>query len=327
MAANVESMFYVGKMPWHEEGKKLDTPPDSITAIQQAGLNWEVSKTRLYTEGGILVGDYYGIVRNGQKKQTILGVVKAGYTPLQNRDAFTFFDPLIKSDFLEYETAGAIGQGEIIWILAKIKKDSRFTVCADDEISKYLLLSNSHDGLSAVSVKFTPIRVVCQNTLNLALEKGDTTRIKHLSSIHVRLDYLSVAVEDILRVYRGAEENFKAMYDHKMSDDETWGYFDALYPVLEEKYVLTESQYKVREKNINTQNLLMNIYDSEINRMLGIRGRLWAAYNAATQYIDHPFNYRFDDNHLLKRIWFGDGESQKAKAYAAAMKFIDRIVA
>ncbi len=324
MPANVESMFYVGKMPWHREGVELHVPPDSETAVQQAGLDWEVSKTKLYTEGGILVDDYYGIVRNVPKKPAVLGVVKAGYTPLQNRDAFNFFDPLIKNGFLEYETAGSIGKGEIVWILTKIKENPSFAVCDNDEIKKYLLLSNSHDGQSAVSVKFTPIRVVCQNTLNLALERDETTRIKHVASMHLRLNFLSTAVEDILRIYTGAEENFKAMYDRKINEDQTWGYFDTLYPVMNERNVKTESQHKAREKNIKIQNMLMNIYNSEINRKLGIRGRLWAAYNAVTEYIDHPNEYKLGDNRLLKRIWFGEGESQKARAYVIALELIKK---
>jgi phage/plasmid-like protein (TIGR03299 family) len=322
MAANVESMFYVGNMPWHREGEKLFNPPDSITAIQRAGLDWEVKKTRLFVEGNIPVDGYYGIIRNDKK--SVLGVVREGYTPLQNWDAFTFFDPLIKKGFLEYETAGAIGNGEIIWILAKLKENPTFSVCAHDEIAKYLLLSNSHDGLSAVSMKFTPIRVVCQNTLNLALERGETTRIRHISSIHVRLDYLSVAMGDILRIYEGAEKNFKAMYDLKLNEHETQGYFNALYPVVEEKEIKTESQFKAREKNIKTQNILMSIYNSKINGMLGIRGRLWAAYNAVTEYIDHPEDYRLGENRLLKRIWFGEGEAYKARAYTVALELIKR---
>lgn len=322
MAANVESMFYVGKMPWHREGTELITPPDSITAIEQAGLDWEVSKTRLYTSDNVLVNDYYGIVRNDKK--TVLGVVKAGYRPLQNREAFAFFDPLINNKFLEYETAGSIGMGEIVWILAKIKENPSFAVCDNDEIKKYLLLSNSHDGQSAVSVKFTPIRVVCQNTLNLALERDETTRIKHIASMHSQLNYLSAAVEDILRIYTGAEESFKAMYAHEMNEAEIRGYFDTLYPVIDGRYVKTESQYKTREKNMKTQQILMNLHDSELNGLLGIRGRLWAAYNAVTYYIDHPFDYRLGDNRLLKRIWFGEGEASKARAYTAALNLLEK---
>jgi len=83
-----------------------------------------------------------------------------------------------------------------------------------------------------------------------------------------------------------------------------------------------ENQFNAREKNIKVQNSLMNIYESKINKELGISGRLWAAYNAVTEFIDHPIDYKLGDNRLLKRIWFGEGETLKTKAYLAALELI-----
>ena len=321
MPANVESMFYVNDMPWHREGVPLDDPPNTISAIKHSGLDWKVSKVKLFSEDKKLVEGYYGIKRNDTGD--VLGIVKGGYTPLQNSEAFNFFDPLISNKFIQYETAGALGKGETIWILAKIKQNTEIRINGDDIVNKYLLLSNSHDGQSAVSVKFTPIRVVCQNTLNVALDRGETTKIRHITSIHKKLEDVNVAVENIIRIYSRAEENFKSMFRHKIDDIQVKEYFNRIYPVIDEKNVSSESQYKKREANIRIQQQLMvNFTESFGVKNFGIGGTLWAAYNAVTEFIDHPSGYKLGDNKLLKRIWFGEGESIKEKAYIEALNFI-----
>lgn len=321
MPANVETMFYVGKMPWHRQGVALKDPPDTKTAIITAGLNWEVSKVDLYSSYGTTVKDYYGIMRHDNNE--VLGVVGKGYIPLQNSEAFNLFDPLISSGFLEYETAGALGKGEIIWVLVKIKEKGSFEACKGDEINKYLLLSNSHDGQSAVNVKFTPIRVVCQNTLSFALDQGETTRIKHITSMKQQLDDVQVAVENICNIYSGVEEKYKLMAKHQISNAKVNEYFDYLYPVIDEKLIKTQSQYIKRKINVGIQNKLIRNFEEGFGvKELGIEGTLWAAYNAVTEFIDHPIDYKLGDNKLLKRIWFGDGEAVKKRAYTLAIGYL-----
>jgi phage/plasmid-related protein TIGR03299 len=322
MPANVERMFYVGEMPWHRQGVQLKEPPDTITAIKNAGLNWGVSKVKIYTESRELIKGYYGIKRNDNNK--IIGVVKKSYVPLQNFDAFSFFDPLLENKFIEYETAGSIGEGEIIWILAKIKDNGSFKVFKDDEINKYLLLSNSHDGQSAVSIKFTPIRVVCQNTLNIALDMGETTRIKHITNMYEKLEDTQIAVQNILSIYSNIEEKFKAMVSYKITEKKAKEYFNSLYPIKDERLVTTQDQADKRAMSIKIQNKLIKNFNEGFGvKEIGIGGTLWAAYNAVTQYIDHPVNYKLGDNKLLKRIWFGDGEVIKKKAYTKALSYIE----
>ncbi len=321
MPANVENMFYVGDMPWHREGISLHDPPDTKTAIEAAKLNWGVDKVKLYAEGGSMVQDYFGIMRSDNRE--VLGVVGKGYEPLQNTDAFKFFDPLVDKKLIEYETAGSLGKGEIIWILAKLKQNGEFKINKNDVVQKYLLLSNSHDGNSAVSVKFTPIRVVCQNTLAIALNEGETTRIKHITSMHTKLDDVQMMVEDIVLVYHSIEEKFKEMALHKISKPKLEQYFNGIYPIIDIKDVKTASQMAKRETNIGIhKKLIRNFEEGSGVKELGISGTLWAAYNAVTQYIDHPADYKLGDNKLLKRIWFGDGEAIKKKAYINALQYL-----
>jgi phage/plasmid-like protein (TIGR03299 family) len=318
MPANVQSIFYVGDMPWHREGVGLKEPPDSETAIRCAGLNWRVSKVRLFTEfGDHPVPNCFGVMRSDNYE--ILGVVGNDYTPLQNSDAFRFFDPLIDGKFLEYETAGALGAGEIVWVLAKVKRSPSFFINGRDEIEKYLLLSNSHDGSSAVGIKFTPIRVVCQNTLNLALSHGETTRIQHLTGMFKKLDDVRVVAEDICRIYSNAEDLFRKMAKKDFPEEQARAYFADLFPVPDESQIKTDDQHRKRESILNIRNGLMEFFHYGCGvREFGVGNTLWAAYNAVTQYVDHPVNYRLGNNRLVKRIWFGDGEKIKVRAYKKA---------
>lgn len=324
MPANVQSMFYVGKMPWHKEGKALKEPPDTITAIKTAGLDWSVKKVKFYSEYGAEIKNYYGIERSDTGK--ILGIVKNDYVPLQNTEAFDFFDPLISNKFFEYETAGALGDGEIIWILAKIKHNgSSFAVQNKDEIVKYLLLSNSHDGESAVNIKFTPIRVVCQNTLNIALEQGRTVNIKHLAGMYDKLDNIQQVIRNISLIYTHIEGCFNKMAKCRVDHNKVNTYFNLIYPI-EEKHDMTKEQLAETEKNIKIREHLMNNFENATGvKELNIGGTLWAAYNAVTQYIDHPDKYKLGDNKLLKRIWFGEGEAIKKKAYLSAVRFLSAV--
>ena len=169
MPANIDKMMWVGEKPWHGEGTKLENVATSAEAIEAAGLDWKVEKRGLYfaqTDGTTqLIPGKYATVRTDN--QVALGIVGKVYTPLQNKEAFSFFDSIVGVKEAMYHTAGSLGKGERVWILAKLP--GYIKVTEDDVVEKYLLLANSHDGSSAVEMLFTPVRVVCQNTLNLAI--------------------------------------------------------------------------------------------------------------------------------------------------------------
>lgn len=313
MPANVESMFYVGETPWHKIGTHLSRPPDTKTAIIKAGLDWKVEKISLYDKEQRPIQNYYGIMRKDNKK--VLGVVKKGYEPLQNIDAFQFFDPLINNKYIEYETAGSLEEGEVIWILARIK-DNPIAIKKADIVNKYLLLSNSHNGESAVSIKFTPIRVVCQNTLNIALSKGQAMRIKHLTSMKNRLTEVQEHLNNIFQIYHDIEQKFHMMAETRMDSESVNEYFNTVFPISEPVSNASKEWVAKREATLKVHNTLKQLYINGMGvKEYDIAGTLWAAYNAVTQFIDHPQTYRFNESKLLKRIWFGEGESIKKKAY------------
>ena len=183
------SMMYVGDAPWHKLGVKLPKLATSAEAIEAAGLDYEVHKKQLFCKpnGRHLVEVPRSFCTVRRDTEAVLGIVGDRYTVLQNEDAFTFFDSLVGTGEAIFETAGALGQGESIWLLAKLPGYIR--VGRNDEVKKYLLLTNSHDGKSMVRAKLTPVRVVCNNTLSAALEGAEQeVRIRHTPSAVDRLE-------------------------------------------------------------------------------------------------------------------------------------------
>jgi phage/plasmid-like protein (TIGR03299 family) len=180
------SIMYVGEVPWQGHGTRLEKAPKTAEeAIQAARLNWEVGLKRVYAwEGDVFheFPDRKAVIRLdkwGAEECVPFGLVSNDYKILQNREAFSFFDPVIASGKVEYHTAGALGNGERVWVLAKVAGDIVVKGC--DRVEKFLLLSNGHDGRTALQVRFTPIRVVCQNTLSVAIQgKGDLVKIYHV---------------------------------------------------------------------------------------------------------------------------------------------------
>ena len=164
MPAAVENMMFVGETPWHGLGNKVDDGVNVNDAIVAAGLDWEVGLKDLQTIDGVPVSH-----RATYRKSdgSILGVVGPRYTPLQNRDAFDWFQPFLDANECAIHTAGSLHYGQKVWVLAQLNRDNS-EIVSGDEVCKFILLSNSHDGTTAIRVGYTPIRVVCVNTLAFA---------------------------------------------------------------------------------------------------------------------------------------------------------------
>lgn len=166
MAANVESMFYVRETPWHGLGTKVKEAPASRDALILAGLNWKVTQEPIFTDTREQIEGYKVNIRDSDRKP--LGVVTERYKVIQNEEAFAFTDELL-GEGVKYETAGSLQGGRKVWLLAHMPHEY---IISGERISPYLLFSNTHDGSGAIKVALTPIRVVCQNTLNLALSSA-----------------------------------------------------------------------------------------------------------------------------------------------------------
>lgn len=229
MSANVETMFYVREKPWHGLGMEVSEAPASLDALVYAGLDWRVEQKEVYTEDGTPIPGYKVNVRSTD--HAALGIVSDRYKVVQNEDAFQFTDDLL-GEGVTYETAGALQGGRKVWLLARMPQ--RYVI-AGDEITPYMVFMNSHDGSSGVKVAMTPIRVVCQNTLNLALDSAKRIwAAKHteniLNRIHGARETLLLAEAYMGELGRGIDELSRI----KLSDRKAMELMQEFFPVTEE---------------------------------------------------------------------------------------------
>lgn len=225
MVAEVESMFYAREAPWHGLGTKVIEAPDSRNALSLAGLDWEVVQEPIYTGAGEPVEGYKANIRDTDRK--VLGVVTDRYKVVQNHEAFAFTDSLLREG-VRYETAGSLQGGKRIWLLAHMPHEY---MISGERFSPYLLFSSTHDGSGAVKVALTPIRVVCQNTLNLALSTARRSwSMMHTGNIKGKIQE---ARETLLMAGDYMEKlgrEFEALRKKKLTDKEVTDYIEILLP-------------------------------------------------------------------------------------------------
>ena len=182
MPANVETMFAARETPWHGRGRIIMDAPASREALELAGLDWLVESRNIYSGTGAMIPGYRANVRSTD--DAVLGVVSDRYRIVQNEEAFQFTDDLL-GEGVTYETAGSLQGGKKVWMLARLP---RKYLIAGDQVVPYLVIFNSHDGSSGVKVAMTPIRVVCQNTLNLALNTAKRSwTARHTENVLLRV--------------------------------------------------------------------------------------------------------------------------------------------
>lgn len=236
MAANVESMFYTREKPWHGLGIMVAEAPNSKDALRLAGLNWKVLQEPVYTENKELIQGYKANVRGSDRK--VLGVVTDRYKVIQNEEAFAFTDALL-GEGIRYETAGSLQEGRRVWMLARLPREF---IIGGERISPYMVFSNPHDGSGAVKTALTPIRVVCNNTLNLALR----TAKRSWSMIHT--GDISGKIEEAKNTLLLADEymtalgqEFENLRKIKLSEKQVLDYIKILLP-MEENYSLLQKR-------------------------------------------------------------------------------------
>lgn len=249
--------------------------------------------------------------RWGKEKCPTFGIVGANYRPLQNHECFEFFDPIVGEGEAIYHTAGALDDGRRIWLLAKLPEDIK--VVGKDIAHKYLLLSNSHDGSGSVQIKFTPVRVVCHNTLTMALSEGSASlRIHHTRNMKDRLETARQNLNLIKTCYTSIETDFQNMVKTKIDDARLARYINLVFP--DPKTKEQRDHDRVAKDRARASVLFKR---GKGNDMPGVEGSLWAAYNGITEMVDHGKNKRTPGQHL-DYIWFGGGYGAKARAFTVA---------
>ncbi|REC61791.1 alpha/beta hydrolase [Chryseobacterium pennae] len=326
------SFFSVKEKAWHGLGQIVQDYPTSAEAIKHAGLDYEVEKSPLYTKGsGIIqvsegiviqdteieVPDYFANVRTDNN--TVLGVVGKDYHIVQNKDAFSFFDSIVGNESgILYETAGALGQGERIFITAKLPNYIRIGN-SDDVIEKYIFLTTSHDGSGSITAAFTPIRIVCQNTLNASLRNmSNVVRIKHTAGAKQRLN-------DAHKVM-GLANNLTAQMDGifnrwagiRVKDSEVRKLLQlALCPNKETFNLLkkgAENELSTMFKN-TVDDAFAYAMMNDTQQLETTKGTLFGAYNAVTGYFQNVRNYKNSEAKLKSIVLGGTAQAKGQEAF------------
>jgi phage/plasmid-like protein (TIGR03299 family) len=319
MSHEIENMFAVVKKeadkPWHGLGVELSAPPTVAEAIKAAGLDWTASKQPVYTQTPAqpqltVVPDCYAVVRSSDG--AILGHVGDRYTIVQNAEAFAPFQPMLDSGAVTLETAGSLRGGSRVWILGKCNVES-VEIVPGDKMDLYVLFYHSHDGSLKIHFGFTPIRVVCNNTASAAIasDASKLIKIKHTKNALQALQ----AVGEIMNVAKGEFEatceQYKRLAKTKIDQATLEKYVKIVFAVDQAK-ANNGKQSKVMDK-------IQPLYEhGRGNDLPGVKGTLWAAYNAVTEYLQHERGK--DRDTRLDSTWFGQGAALNDKALAEALK-------
>lgn len=330
MSSEVENMMYVNEVPWHGLGKKLQAPPTTREAIVMAGLDWKVNLRPIWTtpsedmEDGFLQLDHYATVRSDNHK--VLGVVGPTYKPLQNEDAFSFFDPFIENGVATLETAGSLREGKRVWILAKVQGDP-MEIVKGDAIERFILLSNGHDGSLAIRCGFTPVRVVCANTLGMAHgDKGSKLlRVRHTDKAKSTLEIIQQTMKVVNAEFEATAEQFKTLAKRQVNLDDIKSYVRLVFkPQIVQTIEDANIQLTDKEKDGRADKLLNKIIPlfehGRGNDMPGVAGTLWGAYNAVTEFTTWERGRTTDTR--LDSLWFGDSAQVNTRALSVAMKMV-----
>nr|WP_121269875.1 DUF932 domain-containing protein [Pedobacter schmidteae] len=317
------SFFSTKQKAWHGLGQVVEDYPTSAEAIKFAGLDFQVDKRPLFTfnsenftgnpESDILipeikVPDSFSTVR--ADLEIPLGVVGKDYKVVQNATAFNFFDSCVESGRVKYETAGALGKGEKIFITAKLKEPT--VIGKDDPIENYLFLTNDHSGKESITIAFTPIRIVCNNTLNAAMKNcTNRVRIRHTENVE---HYLAQAIKvmglaDKLSVQYG--EKFNRWAKIKITDKEVKKLIQAaLAPSVE---VYTDLLKGVEDTmSTNLRNKVEKAFEYAMSHptqlMETTQGTLYGAYNAVTGYFQNVSDFKTEETKFRSIVLEGNTE-------------------
>tara|TARA_R110000851_G_scaffold108063_6_gene228851 strand:- start:703 stop:1659 length:957 start_codon:yes stop_codon:yes gene_type:complete len=315
----VETMAYAGQLPWHGLGTRVSENISVDEMMVESGLDWEVQKVPAYADlnGTRIHSGHDMLVRTSDN--TALDMVTGNWNPVQNAEAFDFFRDFVEAGDMEMHTAGSLQGGKRVWCLAKVKDD--FTIGGKDLVESYLLLTNPHMYGRAVDIRFTPIRVVCNNTLTLSLgQKGDyQVSMSHKKAFNAdeAKNLLGVA-KDKMSQY---EEMAKFLNVKRWTNDTVKAYFATVFPntnpnAKNKTFPIAEFD-KYASKNAKRALEVMPI---QPGADMGA-GSFWQAYNAVTYLTDHELGRSADSR--LASAWYGLNKVKKVKALELAIEFAE----
>jgi len=316
-----DAYFGVIQPAWHGLGTTLDHVATAEEAIEAAGLDFTIKKMPLFIQYGkkrIPIDNRVATVRTDTSEY--LGVVGKDYGILQNAKAFEFFDVLVDKKEAIYHTAGALGKGERVWILAKLPDYIRIGK-TDDVIEKYILIYHGHDGRTSVSICFTPVRVVCQNTLQQAMIRAtNLVSLSHTKNIEEKVKGASELLGLVNKNSSEMGDIYTAMSRVKLNSDTLDEYLNNVWrkiPGSRNEDDLEDDEMIMSEKTY--EDVINFMENGPGQKIKTANGTLFGAYNAVTGWADHVKDYKGDK---LKSLWFNGGQLIKKAAYSSAIELI-----
>jgi len=322
----VEQMMYVGETPWHGLGVALNDPPTMEQAIVLAGLDWSVRTDPVYRATGNhsrMFEEVAAQVTIRETDDSVLGVVGPTYTPLQNKDAFEWFQPFIDNKLAALHTAGSLRDGQRVWILAKLNMPNS-EIVKGDEVEKFVLLSNGHDGKLAVRVGFTPIRVVCANTMAFAHSDGRSQliRVRHTAKVKETVDDLREIMNTVNQEFEATAEQYRSLARRDISTSDLEKYVKVLFklkPAKSNKSFDAKNVTVVDDEMKRTLNKIIPLFENGRGAHIkGVSGTWWGAYNAVSEYLTWERG-RSQDNRL-NHLWYDSGHRINQNALTTALR-------
>jgi phage/plasmid-like protein (TIGR03299 family) len=304
-------MAYFGRLPWHSLGTALEEADlyDCPSASRKAGLDWEVEIVPLVAADTQAQVAHRAVRRTSDAR--VLGVVGPRYAPLQNKDAFSWFQPFLDAREAALHTAGSLKQGSRVWVLAKLNRDP-LVIAEGDTVEKFLLLSHGHDGSLAVRCGFTPVRVVCANTLAMAhgSDASKLIRVRHTESVLESLASVREIMDLANAEFQATAAQYRRLARKGVNQDDVRKYVRRVLKIE------SEEDISARSRNI-VEEIAQLAEAGRGNDLPSVRGTLWTAYNGVSEWLTYGRG-RSDDNRL-NSLWFGDSALTNRYALEVAL--------
>jgi phage/plasmid-like protein (TIGR03299 family) len=309
----VAQMAYAGDVPWHGLGTKVSNDLTPTQMLEAAGLDWKVTTQPCFTmidDKRVKIGKQ-ALVRDSDNR--ILDIISDDWKPMQNQDAFEFFNDFVAAGDMEMHTAGSLKDGKVVWALAKVSESFEL-FGGRDKVDAFLHFTNPHSYGQSIDVRFTPIRVVCNNTLTLSLR----TQSKNMVKVSHRREFDPDLVKETLGVAKNKLNDYKEMAEYlstKRYNKETIvEYFTRIFPVMSSKQVTKKDLSK------SAKSALEDVLHTQPGAELG-EGSWWQAFNTVTYMTDHLIGRSADTR--LQSAWYGANQGLKTRALETAMEMAD----
>lgn len=312
MAHLVETMAYAGEVPWHGLGVPVSNDFSPRQMMEKAGVDWSVEKVPSFVRfnGDNISTGTSSLVRSSDG-QILAPMVGDNWEPVQNEEAFEFFNEYCLAGDMEMHTAGSLDEGRVVWVLAKVKES--FNILGEDQVDSYLLFSNPHKYGKCIDVRFTPIRVVCNNTLTMSLDSvsNNSVRLNHRSAFDPDKvkETLGIASEKFEKYREMAEFLSKKRFDM----DSLIQYYNTLFP----RGAKSDKSVTMVDDLTTTGKRAFELLEIQPGANFGA-GTWWSALNSVTYLTDHELGRSADTR--INSAWFGSNQTRKIKAAELAVK-------